>query len=255
MKITMIGAGNMGGAIVQGLLRSGMAATDITIAKFAPSKPDTKFEALGCRSVSDPREACAAADTIIVAVKPWLVERILRQIKPHMEHRPILVSVAGGVSLAEMEQHISSAIFRAIPNTAAAVGESITFLCSDNADETQKTSVRELFERVGQVMEIDEEKFAAATALGSCGIAFAMRYIRASMLGAVEMGLPPKMAQSIVAQTLIGASTILKNDTETHPEAEIDKVTTPGGSTIRGVNAMDERGFSAAVVSALKATL
>lgn len=245
----------MGGAIIDGLLRDGMAAAEVTVAKFAPSQPDTKYAALGCRSVSDPREACATADMVIVAVKPWLVERVLRQIKPHMEHRPILVSVAGGVSLSAIAQHMSGAIFRAIPNTAAAVGESITFLCSQNANEAQKTSVRELFARVGEVMELDEQKLGAATALGSCGIAFAMRYVRASMLGAVEMGLSPKVAQSIIAQTIIGAATILKNDTETHPEVEIDKVTTPGGSTIRGINAMDERGFSAAVVAALKATL
>lgn len=251
MRITIIGAGNMGGAIAKGLLRSNFKASDLTIAKFAPSAPDTIFAALGCRSVSDPMLACCEADVIIVAVKPWLADRILRQIKPHVG-AALTVSVMGGVSLDQIGEHLSGAKFHAIPNTAAAVSRSITFLSSQNATQKQIATVKGVLELFGEVMELPENKMEAATALGSCGIAFAMRYVRASVEGAVEMGLPATIARHIAAQTIAGAAEILLNS-DTHPEAEVDRVTTAGGITIKGLNTMEDRGFSASVVAGLKA--
>lgn len=251
MKITIIGAGNMGGAIARGLLRSHLRASDLTIAKFAPSAPDTIFTALGCRSAIDPIDACSEADIIIVAVKPWLADHILQQIKPHCR-AALIVSVMGGVGLDQIAEHFSGAVFRAIPNTAAAVGRSITFLSSHNATPEQTMAVRTLFESVGEVMELPEDKMEAATALGSCGIAFAMRYVRASIQGAVEMGLPPTVARHIAAHTIAGAAEILLSS-HTHPEAELDRVTTAGGITIKGLNTMEDRGFSSSVIAGLKA--
>ncbi|MEG0467236.1 MAG: pyrroline-5-carboxylate reductase [Mucinivorans sp.] len=253
MKITIIGAGNMGGAIARGLLaQPDFNPSDLMIAKFAPAAADTTFAALGCRTTTDAREACAGADVIIVAVKPWIFEHVARQIKPFVASAAV-VSVVGGVRLVNLSDHFSSAIFRAVPNTAASVGESITFMCSEQATAEQRQMVEQLFTSVGSVTWLDESLFEAATALGSCGIAFAMRYIRASIEGAVEMGLTSTLAQKIVAQTLIGAATIIKNNPTAHPEAEVDRVTTAGGITIRGLNAMEDRGFTPSVVAGLKA--
>lgn len=253
MNITIIGAGNMGGAIAYGLLRTTMVkAGEIMIAKFAPSKPDTRFKELGCHTTTDPKEACQEADLIIVAVKPWLVEHILRQIKPHV-NKSIIASVAGGIELQKYEEHFSTAIFRVIPNTAARIGQSVTFIASVNATPEQKAMVNSVFKTIGEVVEIDESRMEACTALGSCGIAFAMRYIQASMMAGIEMGVSAEMAQRIVAQTMIGAANLAMEE-GSHPVLEIEKVSTPGGITIKGLNEMEQCGFSNSVIRGLKAS-
>lgn len=253
MKITIIGAGNMGGAIARGLLGSQTVAPyDITIAKFTPSKADTVFGALGCKTTTDPNEASTDADVIIIAVKPWIVEHVVRQIKPHAKHS-IIVSVAGGISLETLSSHFSQAIFRVIPNTAASIGKSITFISAVQATKEQRELIGRLFASLGDVVEIEEEKMAACTVLGSCGIAFAMRYVHASMQGAVELGIAPVLAQKIMVQTLIGTAGLL-SEQGAHPATEIDLVTTPGGTTIKGLNAMEEYGFSSSVIQGLKAS-
>lgn len=243
----------MGGAIARGFLRNNTVAPyDITIAKFAPSKSDTVFGALGCKTTTDPHEAATDADIIIIAVKPWIVEHVVRQIKPHVKNS-IIVSVAGGISLESLSAHFSQAIFRVIPNTAASIGQSITFVSSIHATEEQKSLVAGLFTALGDVVEIEEGKMEACTVLGSCGIAFAMRYVHASMQGAVELGIAPVLAQKIMAKTLIGAAGLL-SEQGAHPATEIDRVTTPGGITIKGLNAMEENGFSSSVIQGLKAS-
>ncbi|MEF9950877.1 MAG: pyrroline-5-carboxylate reductase dimerization domain-containing protein, partial [Mucinivorans sp.] len=227
-------------------------ASDLTIAKFAPATMDTVFAAQGCRSTSDPKEACQGADVVIVAVKPRMMDHIIRFIKPFVD-QTIVVSVVGGLTIGSLGAYFPNAIFRAIPNTASAEGESVTFLCSDRATIEQQAMVEGLFSRLGLVINIEESLMEVATALGSCGIAFAMRYMRASIEGAVQLGLHPVLAQQIVAQTLRGAATIITNNPDTHTEVEVDRVTTAGGITIAGLNAMEDRGFTPSVVAGLRA--
>lgn len=243
----------MGGAIARGWLAASHDPATLTIAKFPPANPDTTFAALGCRSVVVPNEACAGADVVVVAVKPWLVETILQQIAPHIGHTPV-VSVASGVSLAQMAKHLpNSPLFRAIPNTAAEVRASITAVCSQNTTQEERNKIETLLQELGPTIQVEEDRLDAAMVVGSCGLAFAMRYVRASVAGAVEMGLKPSVATQITAQTLAGVATMLQTYPEVHPEAQIDKVTTPGGNTIKGLNKMEELGFSAAVAGGLKA--
>lgn len=243
----------MGGAMARGWLHTGHAPAELTIAKFPPANRDTTFVTLGCRSVVVPSEACQGADVVVVAVKPWLVETILQTIAPHIGHTPV-VSVASGITLGQMAKLLPNApIFRAIPNTAAQVGASITAVCSQNTTEEERTKIHQLLAELGPVIEVEEDRLDAAMVVGSCGLAFAMRYVRATAQGAVEMGLKPDVATQIAAQTLAGAAAMLQTYPEVHPEAQIDKVTTPGGNTIKGLNKMEELGFSAAVVGGLKA--
>lgn len=260
MKVSIIGAGNMGGAIACGLAASGQFGTgDIVCAN-----PSTgKLEALRKRyslikTTTNNIEAMAGADVIILAVKPWYAEAVLREIgKAFIPARQMLVSVVAGVSTAQLAEwsghgEEQPAVFHVIPNTAACVGKSMTFLSAVHADATQIATVKALFDTIGATMVVDEKMLETGMILASCGIAFALRYIRAAAEGGVELGCPAPQATEIVARTLIGAGELLLRN-GTHPEQEIDRVTTAGGITIRGLNEMEHAGFTSAVIRGLKA--
>ncbi len=264
MKITVIGAGNMGGAIVRGLIaQKAMTPDDITVTAAHQSTLDKLKADCGAdlHTTTDNTEAVAGSDVIILAVKPWLVAGVLEEIAPRVAFREqILVSVAAGVPLHEIDttlQRYSSdrIIFRAIPNTAIAAAASTTLLCrGDNATEEALDKVKAIFCPLGSVLELPEARLNAAMAVTSCGIAYVMRFVRATVEGAIQLGLSPDQALMLSIDTMRGASTLLET-TGSHPEAEIDKVTTPGGLTIRGLNAMEEAGFSSAVIKGLLASL
>lgn len=129
----------------------------------------------------------------------------------------------------------------------------MTFITSAGATPEQAQEMSSIFEPLGMVMDVPEKQFEGCMALASCGIAYALRYVRAAMEGGIELGIPPLMGQTIVAQTIKGAAELLLQ-TGNHPEAEIDKVTTPGGITIKGLNAMEANGFTHAVIEGLKAS-
>lgn len=253
MKIAVIGAGNMGGATALGLAAA-CPETDITVtAKHAATLE--KFAARGLGATLDNVEAARGADLVILAVKPWLAQGVLEEILPELRGK-VLVSLVAGIPAAQMLEWLSpagvSAAYTVIPNLAIEVGESMSFiheLCG--TPETLRT-VRELFRAVGRTAVVDERRLHAGMMLASCGTAFALRYMRASAEGGVELGLYPKEAVEAALQTMKGAAALLEAR-GTHPEEEIDRVTTPGGITIRGLNAMEAAGFTAAVIAGLKA--
>lgn len=254
MKITVIGAGNMGGAIVRGLAASGFPAEDIT-AVAVHEKTLNAMRAVGVRATADAAAAVEDADVVILAVKPWLVQSVTAQIAEHVKKGTIVGSVAAGIKFEELGAYFRDGVtlFRIMPNTAVTVGQGMTFITSRNATVEQARTMTSLFEPLGMVMEVPEKQFEGCMALASCGIAYALRYVRAAMEGGIELGIPPLMAQTVVAQTVKGAAEILL-ETGNHPEAEIDKVTTPGGITIKGLNAMEANGFTHAVIEGLKAS-
>ncbi len=264
MKIAILGAGNMGGALARGLARSGrISPSDLCVSN--PSTP--KLEALKAEFPSlhvttDNAQAAGAADVVILAVKPWKVQEVLREIRPVLDYRrQVVASVAGGqgtdflsVCLVREEGEALPPVYSIIPNTAVSVGAGMTFLTSVRATAEQDAALVSLFAALGDALWVEEKQMAACTALSSCGIAYAMRYVHAAMQGGVELGLYPAQARRILLQTLQGAVELLRA-TEEHPEVEIDKVTTPGGLTIRGLNAMEEAGFTPAVIAGLRASL
>lgn len=260
-KFAIIGAGNMGGAIARGLVSRNICAaeeivctakSDATLARLAADVPGIVLEKNNC-------EAARGAEIVVLAVKPWLAENVLaNEIGAEtLAGTRALVSVAAGVSLARIRAACgvpALPIFVAIPNTAIAVAQSMTFVAEDAAAANPATTalVLDIFSKLGKAELVPEAQLAAGTALASCGIAFAMRYVRASTEGGVELGLRPNVALAAALQTLKGAAELLAASGE-HPESAIDKVTTPGGITIRGLNAMENAGFSAAVVQGLRA--
>ena len=259
MKTAIIGVGAMGGAIVEGMLSiPGNTPSDITIADPSQAALE-RFANTGVNIAGDNAAAASAADLVVVVVKPWLVERVLSGIKPALDlSRQILVIIAAGISSQQAITWLDKGdgftprFLLAIPNTAIAVRESMTFVVPVGTDADDTKTVTDLFNSLGQCIVTEERLLAAGTTLASCGIAYAMRYIRAATEGGVEIGFKAHDAQQIVQQTVKGAVALLQA-TGNHPEAEIDKVTTPGGVTIKGLNEMEHAGFTSSVIRGLKA--
>jgi len=254
-KIAIIGGGNLGSAIAEGLLKSKFAkATDITITKRNVSTLK-HLEAKGIKVIADNAAAVSNSELIILAVKPFQIKDVLTGLKKVITEKHILVSVITGISISDIEETVKKkvAIFRAMPNTAIAIQESITCISNKNATDTQVTYVKDLFSTVGKVVAIDEKLMDAATVLGACGTAYAMRYIRANIQGGIEIGFDAATANLIVAQTVKGAADLLLQK-GTHPEQEIDKVTTPKGCTIAGLNEMEHQGFSSSLIKGIAAS-
>ncbi len=253
MQIAIIGAGNMGGAIADALLQQGTYT--IAVSNPTPSKLQ-RFVQQGAHVTTDNCEAARQADIVVLAVKPWLVESVLAELSGQvaLTHKTV-ISVAAGITGQQLCQWAGPEVtlFSVIPNTAIARRQSVTLIVPVRATAEATDAVCRLFEPMGMTFVTDEAHLAAATALTSCGIAYALRYVRAATEGAVELGMKPAEAQRLVAQTLRGAAALLEPE-GTHAETEIDRVTTPGGLTIRGLNAMEQAGFTAAVIAGLKAS-
>lgn len=257
MKITIIGGGNMGGAIAYGLASEDYKNVH-TINVIDTSRlkaEEIKANNNKINTFVNDYEPLKTSDIVIVAVKPWLVGQILTENKDRLNSKQLIVSIAAGISLAQLSEWTKpeTPVFRVIPNTAIAIKQSMTFIASQNASKEQENIISDLFAQLGKAEVIAENLFSAATALSSCGIAYAFRYIRAAMEGGVEMGLYPTQSKEIIIQTLRGAIELLETN-QSHPEAEIDKVTTAGGITIKGLNEMEHAGFTSAVIKGLKAS-
>lgn len=260
MKIAIIGCGNMGGAIARALADSNDYGKKYSLV--AANRTDGKLHKLceefpGMATTTDNKTAVSETGLVILAVKPWLFDDVAAEILPALRKDCIVVSVIAGVTLDRMQQTFATdrntrPIFRLIPNTALTVGESMTVIAHRHASEEIVDCVEGLFAKAGETMIIEERLMEAATALGSCGTAFAMRYMRAAMEAGIEMGLYPAQARKIAAQTVKGAAELILRGS-LHPEEEIDKVTTPGGITIKGLNRMEACGFTNAVIEGHKA--
>lgn len=261
MKVAVIGIGNMGSAIVKGLSRSAVISqSDITVSDISNEAIEKlRVYASSIKYTSNNQEAAANANIIILAVKPWLIDDLAAQIKYTLDYKKqIIVSVAAGITCEDLNRMFVNAnnevpaIYRAIPNIAFENDESMTFLCTENGQKEQTAKIISIFEECGKALLLNEKDMVSATALGSCGIAFAFRYVSASMSAGVEMGFPPCSSKEIAIQTLKGAISLLENS-GLHPETLISKVTTPGGITIKGVNELDHNGFTSALIKAYKA--
>ena len=250
IKISIIGAGNIGGATALGL--SGSAEVTATARTEETLK---RLQGKGIRTTTDNRDAVKGADIIIFAVKPWLMEGVVSELLPCIDTASqTIVSMAPGVSSEDFLRWLGpgARLAYAIPNTAIEVRESMTFIAPVTTDEKTTRELVELFSCAGKALEVPQRLLLAGTSLASCGIAYALRYIHAAAQGGVELGFFADEAAEIVAQTVKGAAALLDAHAS-HPEAEIDKVTTPGGLTIRGLNAMEAAGFTNAVIRGLKA--
>ena len=258
MKLTVIGAGNMGGALIHGWAKSGKI-TEITIAdkneetlsRFRQTYPTL-------HTTTDNAEAVRGADIVVLVVKPWLMPTVLEELKDVLDYsRQIVVSDAANFTTQQLAAGLGQEgqYFYAIPNIAAEFGASMSFIAKgQTATEESLAEVRELYNLVGESLVVTENLVGPGMMMASCGIAYVMRYIRVQMEGGCEMGFYPAQAKEIALQTMQGAVSLLKA-TGWHPEEAIDKVTTPGGVTIKGLNELDHAGFNSAVIRCLKAGL
>ena len=251
-RFTIIGGGNLGSAIAEGLIRiESIKNENITITRRKINLMG-HLKDKGINVSADNVSAVKNADIVVLVVKPYQLADILNEIKPVLNPKMIIISMVAGFSLSSIEAIIGDRIplFRGMPNTAIALCESMTCLAFDKKWDAYKDEVSGLFDLLGKSVVITEELMASATVLGACGIAFALRFMRAAMQGGIEIGFSADVAQFITAQTMKGATELILQSNH-HPEQEIDKVTTPRGITISGLNEMEHQGFSSSLIQGL----
>lgn len=254
--IAVIGCGNMGGALIHGWAKSGkvsLTIADKNEALLASFKE--KYSAI--TTTTDNIAAVKGADIVVLVVKPWLMPTVLDEIKGTLDiQKQIIVSDAANFTTEKVEEKLGSGdICYVIPNIAAEFGASMSFIAKgNNTSDEALSKVEALYQLCGDTLVVEEKLVGPGMMMASCGIAYVMRYIRAQMEGGCEMGFYPNQAKQIALQTMQGAVSLLK-ETGWHPEEAIDKVTTPGGVTIKGLNELDHSGFNSAVIRSLKAGL
>jgi pyrroline-5-carboxylate reductase len=255
-KLAIIGCGNIGLSLLQGLLKDKtIPAGNITVTRRNIDELAYLADS-GVKLMSDNARAVQNSDLVVIAVKPYNILSILEEIKAHLNPaNHILVSVTAGVSINEIQAQIKLPIpvFRAMPNISASVGKSVSCICHNEVSRDDIESVRSLFNSLGTTMIIDEELMQSATILGACGVAYVLRFIRAMIQGGIQIGFDAKTASEIVNQTVKGAAELLI-ERQVHPESEIDKVTTPKGCTIVGLNEMEHNGFSSSLIKGIVAS-
>lgn len=254
MKIAIIGTGNLGKSIAKGLITNNAMTTLVLTKRNLESIAE--FE--GYKNVvltTGNLEAVQKSDILIFAVQPADFELVLKAIAPHLNENHIIISTITGFTMDKIETVVGANrfIIRAMPNTAIAVGKSMTCLCS-NKQGTKRIKVAEaIFNRLGHTLAIPESQMQAATVVCASGIAFWMRLIRATTQAAIQLGFDAKEAQELAMYTSEGAAHLLIANGN-HPEQEIDRVTTPKGCTIEGLNEMEHKGLSSSLIQGMVAS-
>lgn len=249
-SIAILGAGNIGLSIAEGLTKAGIAkASGITLTRRNPGGL-AEYKTKGYKVTDNNIEAASSSSVIILAVQPRQLNELITSIAPVLGSGHILISVVSGASIKAMRQLAGEKpkIVRAMPNTAIAIQESMTCLSAD--DKTALKKAKHIFDALGATVVISEELMIPATALCACGIAFFLRAIRAASQGGIEIGFHSDEALLMAAQTAKGAAALLLSQGK-HPENEVDKVTTPRGCTISGLNQMEHNGFSSAMIKGI----
>ena len=248
--MAVLGAGNLGSAIARGVVRSGLRrAEEVHLTHLQPEEL-ADFAALGHPTGSDNVAAVSTAHVIVVTVQPQDIEGLLAEIASALDpERHVVVSTATGVSLKALRRNVGAGIpvIRAMPNLGIQTLSSMTCLALGPDSEQVLPEVQELFSGLGETIRIKEKNMDAATALCASGIAFFLRAIRAAAQGGIEIGFHADDAIRMASQTAKGAAELLLVN-RSHPEVEIDQVTTPNGCTIAGLNEMENRGFTSALV-------
>jgi len=254
MKIAIIGAGNLGCSIAAGIVsQDKFKCSKLYLTKRHMNGLDSFVDEPNVILTNDNKEAVRFSDVVIIAVQPNHLNVVLEDIKEELNPQDhTLISVVTGRKIAAIEKQLGDqqTIIRCMPNTAISVGQSMTCI-SGNIKGKEKQEIAEtIFNSLGTTLLIEEELMQSATVICASGIAFWMRLIRATAQGAVQLGFHAKEAQGLAMQTCLGAASLLVKS-ENHPEQEIDKVTTPSGCTIAGLNEMEHQGLSSSIIKGL----
>ncbi|MCB9188873.1 MAG: pyrroline-5-carboxylate reductase [Flavobacteriales bacterium] len=251
-KIGIIGVGNLGRSLAEGLVNYGkLLAGDIALFRRSTSKLE-QMKTKGFRISSSLEELVHESEMIFIAVLPQQVNEVLDLIKPFLSSDKLIISLVTGLKISDIRSRLDGhdLIARAMPNTAIAIGESMTCLSFNDTSATRSEEIKSLFNHLGKSIVIKEDQMTSATALCACGTAFFLRAIRAAMQGGTEIDFHSEEALLMAAQTAKGAAMLLLEN-GTHPEEEIDKVTSPKGCTIAGLNNMEHSGFSSAFIKGI----
>lgn len=258
MKIGFLGAGNMAGAIIRGMVQNGFAASSILCFDIDAQKTFALREECGIGVCQTAEQLCEEAQAVVLSIKPQVFSSALPPLRAILAvQRPLIISIAAGKTLASVADLVGDTLplVRVMPNVAAKVGEAVTAYCS-NALVTQRhvETVYKIFESVGTVVPLNEAQFGIFSVLASCSPAYTLLYMNALSTAGVRDGLPKDVALQIVAQSVLGTAKLLLESGE-HPEALIDSVCSPGGTTVEGICALHEYGLENAVLQAARASL
>jgi pyrroline-5-carboxylate reductase len=250
-KIAILGGGNIGTSLALGLVKSKQFTTrEILITDKRASRLRFHKEQ-GFDVTDDNRMAIRESEIVVLSVKPQQFESIATEIKEALGKSHYLISTITGVSHKEIETEFGKIPnVRIMPNIALEICESMTCMSFSNTTPARESEITAIFDKMGKTLVIPEDLMGAATVIGACGIAFSLRFMRAMSQGGIEIGFNAELSQLITAQTIKGAARLIL-ETANHPEMEIDKVTTPQGITISGLNEMEHQGLSSAVIKGL----
>ncbi len=251
-KISIIGAGNLGLSLAKGLIDSGnYQPNQLHLSRRRIEKLNSMADN-GYQIFKNNINAIQNTSIIILAVLPQKINDVLNELKTNIQENQLVVSLVSGVEISQISNKIGPnvPIIRAMPNTAISIRESMTCITTTTKWKEHIGPIKELFELVGETSIINEEKMTSATALCACGIAFFLRAIRAASQGGNEIDFHAPEALKMAAQTAKGAASLLMHN-NSHPEDEIDKVTSPKGCTIAGLNQMEHNGFSSAFIKGI----
>ncbi len=255
MRIACIGAGNMGSAMVRGMLRANVVSpARITLSNHKKAKLKTLKKELGIRVTDDNAQAVQKADVVILAIKPQILPGVLSEIKDQACNGALFLSVAAGIPTSLIENLLGgkTRVIRAMPNIAAAVGEAATALCPGKfARKKDMRLARQLFETCGTVQEIKEELMDAVTGLSGTGPMYVFIIIEALSDAGVRMGLAREDATRLATQSVLGAARMVQ-ETGQHPIYLKDLVTSPGGTAINALYSMEKTGLRAVLMEAVE---
>lgn len=254
MKIAIIGTGNLGSAIAKGLIKN-ESFTALYLSDRNTKQVDAYKDTKNVTITNDNALAVKAADVVIFALQPKHIDGVLESVANVITDKQIIMSVAAGFEISVIEGIIGNdkSVIRVMPNTAISIGKSMTCLAANAKGLERMEVARNIFNQLGTTLEIPESQMQAATVICSSGIAFWMRLVRATTQGAIQLGFEAEEADTIALQTCLGAASLLQ-ESDRHIEAEIDRVTTPGGCTIEGLNEMEHNGMSSALIQGIVAS-
>ncbi|GAL71074.1 pyrroline-5-carboxylate reductase [Jejuia pallidilutea] len=254
MKIAIIGTGNLGSSIAKGLI-SNKSFTSLYLSDKNTAAVKVFNEEDYVTVTSDNVLAVEKSDIVIFALQPRHIDKVLELVKPKLTDNHVVMSVAAGVEISRIERILGSDtnIIRVMPNTAISIGKSMTCIAANSKAQDKVEMAETIFNQLGTTLIIPEELIQAATVICASGIAFWMRLVRATTQGAIQLGFEAEQAHELATQTCYGAASLLI-ESGRHPEQEIDRVTTPSGCTIEGLNAMEHQGLSSALIQGIVAS-
>ncbi|WP_027137686.1 pyrroline-5-carboxylate reductase [Gaetbulibacter saemankumensis] len=254
MKIAIIGTGNLGSSIAKGLIKNN-TFTSLYLSDKNTTNVDDYNTLENVTVTNDNLLAVQESEMVIFALQPKHIDKVLESVTSLITEKHIVISVAAGVEIPRIENIVGSDknIIRVMPNTAISIGKSMTCIAANDKAQGKVSLAQDIFNQLGTTLVIPEELIQASTVICASGIAFWMRLVRATTQGAIQLGFEAHEAHKLAVQTCYGAASLLI-ETGKHPEQEIDRVTTPSGCTIEGLNAMEHQGLSSALIQGIVAS-